>query len=158
MAFGGVRHRTASWFLKLASDKADWRKLCRPRGRGIACYFGFESYIAHAAEVSIDKDNLVRVNRVVTAVDCGTAVNLDGVKAMAEGAENFALTAALTGEITVKDGAVEQGNFDDYPGAWHRPGTDIEVYIVASTKRYRIVRPFQYPERYSAHTPFRGIL
>jgi len=122
--------------LQLAAEKADWRKpLARPQGRGIACYFGFETYVAHVAKVSIEKDGSVRVNRVVTAVDCGVAVNPDGVKAMAEGAVNFALTAALTGEITIRSGAVEQSNFDDYPVLRIDQAPDIDVYIVQSTER-----------------------
>jgi isoquinoline 1-oxidoreductase beta subunit len=122
--------------LRLAAEKADWHTpRARERGQGIACYFGFETYVAHVAEVSIEKDGSVRVRRIVTAVDCGTAVNPDGVRAMAEGAVNFALTAALTGEITIKDGAVEQSNFNDYPVLRMDQAPDIEVHIVPSTER-----------------------
>jgi hypothetical protein len=100
--------------------------MARPRGRGIVCYFGLESYIARAAEVSIEKDNLVRVNRVVMAVDCGTAVNLDGVKAMAEGAVNFAPTASPQVRDHRQRWSRRQGNFDDYPGASHRSPSPME--------------------------------
>ena len=74
----------------------------------------FDSYIARVAEVSVEENGTVRVNRIVSAVDCGTAVNPDGVRAMTEGAVNYALGPVLTGKITVKDGAVEQSNFHDY--------------------------------------------
>ncbi|HYY72590.1 MAG TPA: xanthine dehydrogenase family protein molybdopterin-binding subunit [Candidatus Bathyarchaeia archaeon] len=121
--------------LQLAADKADWGKpLPAGWGRGIACHFSFGSYIAHVAEVSAEKDGSLRVRRVVSAVDCGTAVNPDGVRAMTEGAINFALTEALTGEITIKDGAVEQSNFHDYQVLRMNQSPDIEVYIVSSSE------------------------
>jgi isoquinoline 1-oxidoreductase subunit beta len=75
----------------------------------------------------------VRVNRVVSAVDCGTAVNPDGVRAMTEQDINFALTPVLTGEITVKEGAVQQSNFHDYQILRMDQAPDIEVHIVPST-------------------------
>src|SRR5580700_7409952 len=101
--------------LQLAAEKSGWGSpLPAGHGRGIACYCSFGSYLAHVAEVSVGKDGAVRVHRVVSAVDCGTAVNPDGVRAMTEGAINYALTPVLRGEITIKDGAVEQGNFDGY--------------------------------------------
>jgi isoquinoline 1-oxidoreductase beta subunit len=74
----------------------------------------------------------VRVLRVISAVDCGTAVNPDGVRAMTEGGINFALTPVLNGEITIKDGAVEQANFDGYQVLRINDAPDIEVHIVPS--------------------------
>jgi len=122
--------------LQLAAEKSGWGKaLPAGWGRGIACHFSFRSYIAHVAEVSVDKDGGTRVRRVVSAVDCGTAVNPDGVRAMAEGAVNFALTPVLTGEITIKDGAVEQSNFHDYRVLRMDQSPDIEVHIVPSSER-----------------------
>lgn len=121
--------------LQLAAEKARWGKpLPAGWGRGIAGHWSFGSYVAHVAEVSLDKDLGVRVRRVVTAVDCGTAVNPDGVRAMAEGAINFALTPVLGGEIVVKDGAVEQSNFHDFQVLRMNQAPDIEVYIVPSTE------------------------
>ena len=122
--------------LQLAAEKADWGKPLPPGwGRGIACYRSFGSYIAHVAEVSLEKDGTLRVRRVVSAVNCGTAVNPDGVRAMAEGAINFALTPVLGGEITIKDGAVEQSNFHDYPVLRIDQSPVIEVHLVPSTER-----------------------
>jgi isoquinoline 1-oxidoreductase subunit beta len=77
----------------------------------------------------VGEDGSVRVHRVVSAVDCGLAVNPDGVKAMTEGAVNFALTPVLSGEITIKDGAVEQSNFDGFQVLRIREAPDIEVYL-----------------------------
>ena len=119
--------------LKLAAGKAGWgKKMPAGYGRGIACRYSFGSYIAHVAEVSVDKDGEVRVHRIVIAVDPGTAVDPDGVKAMAEGGTNFALTQVLQGEITVKDTAVEQSNFDGYQVLRMNHAPDIEVHVAPS--------------------------
>jgi len=116
--------------LELAVEKAGWRvPLPKGRGRGIACRSG-EVCSAQVAEVSVDDDGTVQVLRVVAAVDCGIAVNPNGVRAMTEGAINFALTAVLTGEITIKDGAVEQSNFHDYQVLRINQAPDVEVHIV----------------------------
>ena len=70
---------------------------------------------------------------IVSAVDCGTAVNPDGVRAMLEGAVNFALTPVLSGEITFQEGAVKQSNFHDYRVLRINDAPDIEVHLVSST-------------------------
>ncbi len=120
--------------LRLAAEKSRWgTPLPAGQGRGIACYNGFGSYIAHVAEVSVDGAGAVRVNRIVSAVDCGTAVNPDGVRAMVEGGVNFALTPVLTGEISLEDGAVKQSNFHDYRVLRFGQAPEIEVHIVPST-------------------------
>ncbi|MGO8792351.1 MAG: molybdopterin cofactor-binding domain-containing protein, partial [Terriglobia bacterium] len=100
--------------LKLAADKSGWgQPLPAGHGRGIACYQFGGTYVAQIAEVSVEKGGALRVNRVVAAVDCGLAVNPDSVRALIEGGINYALTPVLSGEITIKDGAVEQSNFHD---------------------------------------------
>jgi hypothetical protein len=76
----------------------------------------------------------VRVERVVAVIDCGLAVNPDGVRAMTEGAINFGLTAALLSEITIKDGAVEQSNFHDYRVLRLDQAPEVEVLIVPSDR------------------------
>lgn len=130
----GLDPRKFRGVLQLAAEKAGWGKpLSAGWGRGIACHWSFGSYVAHVAEVAVQKDGAVHVRRVVTAVDCGTAVNPDGVRAMAEGAVNFALTPVLGGEITIKDGAVEQSNFHDYQVLRLNQAPDIEVHIMPST-------------------------
>ena len=82
----------------------------------------------------MDDEGTVQVHRVVSTVDCGIAVNPDGVRAMTEGAINFALTAVLTGEITIKNGAVEQSNFHDYQVLRINQAPEVEVHIVPSTE------------------------
>jgi isoquinoline 1-oxidoreductase beta subunit len=120
--------------LQLAAEKSGWGSpLPAGHGRGISCCFSFGSYLAHVAEVSVGKDGAVRVRRVVSAVDCGTAVNPDGVRAVTEGAINYALTPVLSGEITIKDGAVEQGNFDGYQVLRMSDAPDVEVHIATSS-------------------------
>jgi isoquinoline 1-oxidoreductase beta subunit len=101
--------------LDLAAEKAGWGgKLPEGVGRGVSLQFAFASYMAHVAEVDVAKDGSVRVRRVVCAVDCGTVVNPDTVRAQLQSAVNFGISAALYGEITLKNGRVEQANFDTY--------------------------------------------
>ncbi|MFZ0036272.1 MAG: molybdopterin cofactor-binding domain-containing protein, partial [Candidatus Acidiferrales bacterium] len=121
--------------LDLAAKKANWgSKLPAGVGRGIATHFSFDSYVAQVVEASVGKGGVVRVHRVVCAVDCGLVINPDTVKAQMEGGIIFGLTAALKTEITLKDGRVEQGNFNDYPMLRMHESPEIEVYIVPSTE------------------------
>jgi isoquinoline 1-oxidoreductase subunit beta len=86
------------------------------------------------AEVEVSTAGNVRVRRVVCAVDCGTAVNPDTVQAQIQSATVFGITAALYGEITLKDGRVEQTNFDSYQMLRIDEAPAIEVHIVQSTE------------------------
>ena len=120
--------------LDLAAQKANWgAKLPPGVGRGIAGHFSFDSYVAQVVEASVAKDGAVRVHRVVCAVDCGTVINPDTVKAQMEGGIVFGLTAALKTEITLKNGRVEQTNFHDYQMLRIFESPKIEVYIVPSS-------------------------
>ena len=103
-------------------------------GRGVSLLFGFGSYVAQVAEVTVADDGKVRVNRVVCAVDCGQVVNPDTVKAQIEGDTIFGLSAALYGEITIENGRVEQANFDTYPVLRMDEAPAIEVHLVASSE------------------------
>ena len=119
--------------LELAVQKADWGKpLPEKVGRGVSVQFVFATYMAHVAEVEVSRDGAVRVRRVVCAVDCGRVVNPDTVRAQIQGAIIFGITAALYGEITLKDGRVEQSNFDSYQMLRINEAPAIEVYIVNS--------------------------
>src|SRR5690348_6912792 len=119
--------------LQLAAEKSGWGKpLPAGQGRGIAAHYSFDTYVAHVAEVTVAKNGSVKVDRVVCAVDCGRAVNPDGVKAQMESGIIYALSAALMGEITIENGAVKQANFDTYPVLRMREAPVIEVYIVPS--------------------------
>ena len=122
--------------LELAAEQAGWGKPLPPRsGQGIALLHAFgETYIAEVAEVSVSKEGDVRVQRVVCAVDCGTIVNPDTVKAQMESGIIFGITAALFGEITIKHGRVEQSNFDDYRMLRINEAPLIDVHLVKSSE------------------------
>jgi isoquinoline 1-oxidoreductase beta subunit len=121
--------------LELAAEKAGWGTLL-PKGRfrGIAALDTIGSFVAHVAEVSVSPNGKVRVHRVVCAVDCGWVINPDIIKAQIESGIIYGLTAALYGEITIQNGRVEQGNFDNYPMLLMNEMPEIEVYIVPSTE------------------------
>jgi len=121
--------------LELAAQKAGWGQPLPARvGRGVSVQFAFATYLAQVAEVEVSKDGAVRVRRVVCAVDCGTVVNPDTVRAQIESAIIFGITAALHGEITLKDGRVEQANFDSYQILRINEAPAIEVHIVQSVE------------------------
>jgi isoquinoline 1-oxidoreductase beta subunit len=120
--------------LELAATKAGWgTPLPGARARGIAVFKSFETYVAEVAEVSIT-DGVVRVHRVVCAVDCGQVVNPNTVEAQISGAMVYGLTAALWGEITIDKGRVQQGNFDTYRMLQMADMPAVEVHIVPSTE------------------------
>jgi isoquinoline 1-oxidoreductase beta subunit len=120
--------------LELAAEKAGWgQQLPKGIGRGVSVQFAFATYMAQVAEVEVSSDGAVRVRRVVCAVDCGIVVNPDTVRAQIEGAIIFGVTAALYGEITLKDGRVEQTNFDTYQVLRMNEAPAIEVHIVQSS-------------------------
>jgi isoquinoline 1-oxidoreductase subunit beta len=119
--------------LELAAAKARWGKPLPERvGRGVSVQFVFATYMAQVAEVEVSSGGAVRVRRVVCAVDCGTVVNPDTVRAQIQGAIIFGITAALYGAITLKDGRVEQANFDTYQIVRMNEAPAIDVYIVQS--------------------------
>lgn len=121
--------------LELAAHKAGWGKpLPKGVGRGVSVQFAFASYLAQVAEVEVSKDGAVRVRRVICAVDCGTVVNPDIVRAQIQGGVIFGISAALHGEITLKDGRVQQSNFHDYQVLRMNEAPAIEVYIVKSAE------------------------
>jgi isoquinoline 1-oxidoreductase subunit beta len=119
--------------IDLAAAKAGWgQPLPKGVGRGVSVQFAFATYMAQVAEVEVSKDGAVRVRRVVCAVDCGTVVNPDTVRAQIQSAIIFGVTAALYGEITLKDGRVEQTNFDTYQVLRMNEAPAIDVHIVQS--------------------------
>ncbi|MES9862996.1 MAG: xanthine dehydrogenase family protein molybdopterin-binding subunit [Candidatus Thiodiazotropha sp. LLP2] len=120
--------------LNLAAEKAGWgESLGRNRGQGIAVHESFNSYVAQVAEVSVRRD-VISVDRVVIAVDCGVAINPDVIEAQMQGGMGFGLSAALFSELTFKDGSVEQSNFNDYRILRIDQMPEVEVYIVPSAE------------------------
>ncbi|MBB3196967.1 xanthine dehydrogenase family protein molybdopterin-binding subunit [Roseateles terrae] len=102
--------------LNAVAEKAGWGKPA-PKGhyRGLAQIMGFGSYVAACAEVSVAKDGTLKIHRIVAATDPGHAVNPQQIQAQVEGSFVYGLSAALFGEITLKDGRVQQDNFHTYP-------------------------------------------
>jgi isoquinoline 1-oxidoreductase beta subunit len=126
------RHRVV---LDLAAAKAGWGSpLPAGHGRGIAVHESYGSFIAHVAEVSVDPKGKVRVHRVVCAVDCGRFVNPDTIEAQMQSGVVFGLSAALYGEITLKNGRVEQSNYHDYPVLRINEMPRVEAHIVPSNE------------------------
>jgi CO/xanthine dehydrogenase Mo-binding subunit len=120
--------------LELVLEKSGWGTKPAPgRRRGLAIQAAFGSVVAEVAEVSVTPDNVIRVHRVTCAVDCGTAINPDIVRQQMEGGILFGLSAALYGEITIEDGAVREGNFNDYPQLRLADAPAIDVHIVTGT-------------------------
>jgi isoquinoline 1-oxidoreductase beta subunit len=123
--------------INLASEKSNWGEaLPAGQGRGMAYFATFSvTHVAHVAEVTVDSNGNVRVDRVVCAVDCGRVVNPDNVVAQMQGGIVFGLTAALKAQAMIKNGRVQESNFHDYP-IWRMDEMPlIEVYIVPSESR-----------------------
>jgi isoquinoline 1-oxidoreductase beta subunit len=115
--------------IDLLVEKGDWGKpMPRGTGRGVAVHESYDSIVGMIAEVAVQNGE-VKVQRVVIACDCGTVVNPRGVENQLEGGMIYGLSAALFGEITIKNGRVEQGNFDTYPVVRLRDAPKTEVYI-----------------------------
>ena len=119
--------------LELATEKAGWgQPLPAGRGRGVSLQFAFDTYLSQVVELEVAFDGSIRVHRIVCAVDCGIAINPDTIAAQVEGGTLFGLTAALYGNITLKNGRVEQSNFHDYPSIRISEAPHIETYLVRS--------------------------
>jgi len=119
--------------LDLVAEKGDWGKpLPAGHGRGIAIHECYGSIVSEVAEVSISPKGDVKVERVTIAVDCGHAVNPLTVAEQMEGGMIFGLSAALHGDITIKNGAVEQGNFNDYKVGRLADAPPTKVYFALS--------------------------
>lgn len=120
--------------LNLVAERFGWgRKAAAGRGQGIAVHQSFGSFCAQAVEISIEHDE-IRVHRVVCAIDCGIPVNPDNIKAQMEGAIVFGLSAALFGQISIKEGRVQQSNFHDYRVLRMNEMPQIEVHVLPSTE------------------------
>ena len=116
--------------LRTVAERAGWGTPLPPgHGRGIACSYANEAYAAMVAEVVMDGRHL-RIRRYVCAVDCGLVVNPSGVEAQVQGSVMFGLAAALHQEITVEQGAVVQGSFDDFPLLRIGEAPAVEVHLV----------------------------
>jgi isoquinoline 1-oxidoreductase beta subunit len=115
------------------AEKGDWGKPLPPgRGRGIAIFECYDTIIGQVTEVTVSHKGEVKVDRVVAGVDCGHVVNPGIVEAQIEGGIIYGLSAALYGDITIKDGRVVQNNFNDYDVVRLADTPKIEVYLALS--------------------------
>ena len=121
--------------MQLAAQKAGWGRPLPPgKGRGLAVHYSFHASLAYVAEVTVASDGSVKVDRVVCAVDCGIAINPDVIRAQVEGGVAFGLGAILFSTVTLRQGKVEQSNFNDYRVLRMNEMPKIEVYIVDSAE------------------------
>ena len=129
-----VQHNTSyKAVLELLAEKSDWSTpIPEGKGRGIAITHCFQTTAGHVVEVSRDANGKLQIDRVVTAIDCGIAVNPDNVRAQCEGCVVMGLTAALKDPITFKDGRVEQTNYHNYRMLRINETPPIEVHILPS--------------------------
>ncbi len=129
-------HPRHAGVLELAAEKVGWGTPLGPgRGRGIAVAESFHSYVAQVADVTVEDDGFLKVDRVVCAVDCGLAVTPDVVRAQMEGGIGYGLGAILHDAITLDDGGrVEQANFDTYVPLRIDEMPQVEVHIVPSSE------------------------
>jgi isoquinoline 1-oxidoreductase beta subunit len=100
--------------------------------RGLSQTHGFGSYVAACAEVSVTPEGELRIHRIIAATDCGHAVNPQQIEAQIEGSFVYGLSAALFGQCTVKDGRIEQSNFDTYPVVQMRHMPKVECIVMPS--------------------------
>jgi isoquinoline 1-oxidoreductase subunit beta len=121
--------------LRLAAERARWSTpLPAGRARGIAAHFTFGGYAAHVVEVSRDAQRGVKIDRVVSAIDCGRVINLSGAESQAQGGVLDGIGAALNGRITVENGRPTETNFDSYPLLRINQAPRVEVHFVKSTE------------------------
>ena len=119
--------------LSLLAEKGGWdRPVPTGRARGVAVNACFESFAAHMAEVSVKKNGAVTVHKMVCAIDCGTAVYPDAIRAQAEGGVIMGLSTAFYEKVRFENGGVKTANYDDYPVLTMSEVPEIEVHIAKS--------------------------
>ncbi|WP_051243748.1 xanthine dehydrogenase family protein molybdopterin-binding subunit [Azohydromonas australica] len=129
------KHPRGKRVLDLVAEKAGWERPLAPgKGRGLAFTLAFGTYAAQVAEVSVDAQGNVRADRIVTVVDCGQIVSPRTVEAQVQGGTVFGLSAVLFGNISIKNGRVEQSNFHDYRVLRMNEMPVMETYCVPSTE------------------------
>ena len=122
--------------LKLAADKAGWGKaLPKGRAHGIALMEGYDSYLAQVAEVSLNPDGSVKVHKVTVAADVGHMVNPDTVEAQLQSSIVFGVGAVLKHQITMKNGRVQETNYNSYEPVRMHESPQIDIVLVKSTEK-----------------------
>ena len=127
------KHPKALAVLNAVAEKAGWgTPTDKGIGRGLAVCKTFASHVAACAEVSVDDNGKLKIHRIVAATDPGYAVNPQQIEAQVEGSFVYGLSALLYGECTIKDGAVEQSNFPDYPSMLMHEMPKVDVIVMPS--------------------------
>jgi isoquinoline 1-oxidoreductase beta subunit len=117
----------------MVAEKGDWGKpIAAGRSRGIAIHECYGTIVGDVAEITLNPKGELKVDRITLAVDCGHVVNPLTLAEQMEGGAIFALTAALYGKITIKNGRPEQGNFDTYPMVRLAQAPKIDVHFALS--------------------------
>jgi isoquinoline 1-oxidoreductase subunit beta len=130
---GGEERRRFRAALDLVAEKSNWGQPLPARtGRGVSVQPSFASFIATVVEAEVDEQGEVRLRRVTSAVDTGIAVNPDIIVAQLQGGLIFGLTAALWGDVTIKNGRVQQSNFNDYRMLRINEVPPIDVHVIKS--------------------------
>ncbi|MFA3783168.1 molybdopterin cofactor-binding domain-containing protein [Melioribacteraceae bacterium 4301-Me] len=120
--------------LKVAAEKSGWgKKLPKGKGMGLAVFSGYDSYCAEVTEVTVNENNEIKVDKVTCAIDCGIVVNPDIVEQQVDSAIAFSLSAALKGQITIRNGSVVESNFDDFPILTFSEMPIVETHIMQNT-------------------------
>jgi isoquinoline 1-oxidoreductase subunit beta len=138
----GADYKTYPWetgrlrqVIEIVADKSGWarKKSRKGHGFGIAAHRSFLTYVATVVEVEVDDQGEIQIPRVDTAVDAGLVVNPEATRAQFEGAVVFGTSIVRSGEITAKNGIIQQSNFNDYPVARiNEAPTQTNVYITQS--------------------------
>jgi isoquinoline 1-oxidoreductase beta subunit len=119
--------------LDAVADRIGWTDPApKGRSRGVAVFMGFGSYVAAAAEISVEGGDKIKLHRIVAATDPGYAVNPAQIERQVAGSFVYGLTGLFLGEITIKDGRAEQKNFDDYPSMLIRNMPKVETIVMPS--------------------------
>jgi len=127
--------RTAD-VIKLAADKAGWGKpLPDGHALGLGFYFSHAAHIAEVAEVSMEVDNTVRVHRVTVAADVGPIINMSGAENMMEGSVIDGISTMFGQQLTIENGRIQEGNFDQYPLLKMAEAPEVDVHFIQSEFR-----------------------
>ena len=139
----GADYKTYPWetgrlrkVVEMVAEKSGWakKKSAKGHGFGFAAHRSFLTYVATVVEVEVSADGEIRIPRVDTAVDAGIVVNPEAVRAQFEGAAVFGTSIVRSGEITAKNGVIQQSNFNDYPVARiNEAPAQTNVHITEST-------------------------
>ena len=128
-----AHHPRAAAVVRRAADMADWGRKRKGRGLGIAFSEAWRTYIASVAEVSVDrKTGKIRVHEVWSVVDPGVVINPDNVENQIEGGTIFGVSHALQERVTIRNGAVQQSNFHDYPVLRMADAPEVHIRLLST--------------------------